>query len=995
MFARVEVTLKPDLPDHTTTPLLRKIEAADPELRKCIRWARKLDVYWMDLPISREELILSLNEVLWDPVLNWLFTGNLIPSAAGARGGLEDLLETSPNRPGQFFAIEKRLRLGTSDLRANTLLKDFEVTLKRSLPEARICSGALLILEGAGLNEERLSAVAREYFANEVQESWTLVPAKEFQNSERFFAERVKREMPRPPMRSEFLSGGPREEEIQDEDVFLEKLSRRGFPFSDSQLEKTKSFYQESESRAPMPLEVELIASLMKSKNQAQLMDQEVVLGAGVLSGMEYGKKTIHLFQDTFLQSSKDNPRSWMLTNFEKGRPAILGVDEEEALILRVGLESDKLDQNSLRAGERIVAGTLGKVISEEKGARPLFIQNVIQGDVPERGVVARRVFDGLKTGIARTSLELGVPVLGGSLEVGTERKLAPSVGVFAVGSLPRSSIDLDRDFKRAENGEKVFLLAPPFERDQKNSFDCLYFKRMQDFILEGMERNYFLSHYFLGDRTLAEGAVDFSDRLGGIALHLDRVVCVAGKPTSATELLSSVRMERLFIRVNPEEKNAVIDLAKRREVHLTDVGNFLGESKVSFYENETRVARVDSQLFAKLLSSDSRQATWAPKEKNRPIVFGSVKESGLESLLKLLSHPNLCSREWLSLEFDQEVQGASVLKPFHTVSQPSESAFAGPNDGIVVRSKPLSGHGIVAALGSHSRWTEIDPYYAGLLSVDEAVRNALSSGADYGKEDSLFALSYLLQVPELPHSVSVESVENSNGQLVRLLLGSYFASKELELPFVSGMDAKVEGENAALRLQVQSMSKVSKVAGTRSADFKGVSDQIYLLGHAQFSLIGSLVAELKKGLPEDAVPPMADWSTARRLYSWLGGAIGKEQKKLRSIHDVSDGGLLVAISEGILARNFGASIQFPEGLSETMEWEFLFGEGFHGIIVTVMEPETAMVEAEWLSHEIPFCRLGQVLQNGVLQVKRDEKNLFAVETRVLRQAWKKEGYWE
>ena len=83
MFARIEVALKPEYPDPLAAPLLRRMEMTDPHLRKLVRWARSMTVYWLDVSLSREELIYASQETLWDPVLHWLFTGNLIPSAAG------------------------------------------------------------------------------------------------------------------------------------------------------------------------------------------------------------------------------------------------------------------------------------------------------------------------------------------------------------------------------------------------------------------------------------------------------------------------------------------------------------------------------------------------------------------------------------------------------------------------------------------------------------------------------------------------------------------------------------------------------------------------------------------------------------------------------------------------------------------------------------------------------------------------------------------------
>ena len=88
MFARIEIAVRPDLNDADAQRFLRQIELTDLPLRRRIRWARYLQVFWLDLPISREELIPALSEVCWDRVLQWVFTGNLMPAAAGKTGGL-------------------------------------------------------------------------------------------------------------------------------------------------------------------------------------------------------------------------------------------------------------------------------------------------------------------------------------------------------------------------------------------------------------------------------------------------------------------------------------------------------------------------------------------------------------------------------------------------------------------------------------------------------------------------------------------------------------------------------------------------------------------------------------------------------------------------------------------------------------------------------------------------------------------------------------------
>src|SRR5690606_15059920 len=131
-----------------------------------------------------------------------------------------------------------------------------------------------------------------------------------------------------------------------------------------------------------------------------------------------------------------------------------------------------------------------------------------------------------------------------------------------------------------------------------------------------------------------------------------------------------------------------------------------------------------------------------------------------------------------------------------------------------------------------------------------------------------------------------------------------------------------------------------------RTADFKAAGDVIFMLGPGDFGLLGSelhsmLVERLRErgGNDRQVVLPVSrtagsrvrvtgpDWDVANRVYRWVGGAEGKRQHHIRSVHDVSEGGLLVAVAECVIARGLGAAVVIPDGVDP---WEFSFGEGFH-----------------------------------------------------------------
>jgi phosphoribosylformylglycinamidine synthase subunit PurSL len=205
--------------------------------------------------------------------------------------------------------------------------------------------------------------------------------------------------------------------------------------------------------------------------------------------------------------------------------------------------------------------------------------------------------------------------------------------------------------------------------------------------------------------------------------------------------------------------------------------------------------------------------------------------------------------------------------------------------------------------------------------------------------------------------------------------------------------------------LLITAVGRVPDIKKTRTADFKAVGDLIYLLGPAQLRLLGSELADWNAKVSEfgDLKVGLPDWDIARLLYSWLGGATGKLQTRLKSLHDVSEGGLLVAVAEGLLSRGFGASLVFS---SKTSLWEQAFGEGFHTFVASISPDDQAVVEEEWKDLKIPFRCLGQVESRDRLEIFMQDltqnvgrpqggRSMLNVGIQQLRSAWQKEGYWE
>ena len=191
MFVRVETGFKSEFIDPEALRMQRKIAEIHPQLAEKIRWVRKLKCYWLDFNAPRDKVIQTIQQVFKIPVTQWLFTGDLLPSAAGSSGTLQDLMQEAPYRPGVFHGIEKRKRINIHDEEANVLTDIFKTLLGAENSIGGIITGELLLIEGAKLTQSDLEWVARHWFAHEQSESWSLMAEDELKKNARFQSDQV------------------------------------------------------------------------------------------------------------------------------------------------------------------------------------------------------------------------------------------------------------------------------------------------------------------------------------------------------------------------------------------------------------------------------------------------------------------------------------------------------------------------------------------------------------------------------------------------------------------------------------------------------------------------------------------------------------------------------------------------------------------------------------------------------------------------------------
>jgi len=1009
MFARIEVVTRPEWSDVDAGTFLSKVEMVDPGLRKSIRWARCLQVYWIDLAVAREDLLFGLQEILRDPVSKWIFSGNLLPSGAGKKGSIEDLLEMAPNRPGVFHGIEKRSRLGALDLPARSLYQAFQTVLRQPLSGGQILSGSLVVLEGPDLSEEKLRMIAKKYFAGESLESWTLHTEKEVTDSERFHPERIRREMHRDSLNPSSkrlqsarfignISSGDENRFDQTQDEYKTLSRRRGFKNDyerDTDLERVAETLGRHEFTS---FEWEVMHRLLDvARSEVRL--KRAFRIAGPSGEIAHYKDFI---EETFFSTLKQNPREWVLERGGLDRPALLKFDEQDVISWAMGNASRNLWLDPEHATEAVFASTILSALMVSPGFLPIGSTfNLLTADVLERSIHAensmiphpRQVLLSAVEGAHVGTFGLGVPVLSGMLHLESFSAEAPWLMVEAFGFAPSLAEGMDeREEEALQSGDLLFYSPTFMGRDGApngpavDRTDRLLLKRFLSWISEARRNKWILKQATPVGGGFAELALQACRSVGGLHLDLSKIPIKRPAPT-AYDIFAKNQTDGVMFWVKAENTLATERSLSAFGIPFGIVGTAKKDGLLTVEASDLGSASFPLSLFNKKDESFSVELSWQGPSATREREFGELSKEGVEILLRALSHPNLSSREWIIRSLDHEVLGYSALKPLHTIGLGTEGMHSGPNDAGISKFQPSTFAGMVSAHGFQPSLYKIDPRLSGMRAVDEAIRNALCVGAEFGSEESRIALGFAV------HGSSDPEKTTDAGWAIACE-GATFAATQLQVPFVSGSWLEPEGQKSSCPLIINAVGRVQRLNQARSADFKSISDHIYLLGSQTFSLEGSRVGEWF-GVPKERAKLQPDWSLARRIYAWLGGSLGKEQRKLKSLHDVSCGGLLVALAECCLARGLGADIEMPSGLPDHVEWEFLFGEGFHSFVVSTSEIEAPIVEGEMKGLDIPYVKLGTVLGSGVFQVARGNKALFSIETKVLRAAWKKDGYWE
>lgn len=309
-----------------------------------------------------------------------------------------------------------------------------------------------------------------------------------------------------------------------------------------------------------------------------------------------------------------------------------------------------------------------------------------------------------------------------------------------------------------------------------------------------------------------------------------------------------------------------------------------------------------------------------------RPVIsasdFGQV--SIREAVLKLLASPNACSKRWVYEQYDSIILDNTVQGPG------GDAAVIRIGDGP---------KGLALTTDVNALYCEADPFEGGKQAVAEAWRNLIAVGArPLALTDNL----------NFGNPQKAEAM----GQLVGCIHGIAEAARDLDFPVVSGnvsLYNETDGRGILPTPSIGGVGLVADVGRTMSLAFKAEGEDILLIGGAPGWLGCSAFAQVCFGR-EDGAPPPVDLAAERRNGAFVADLIAKS--RVRAVHDISDGGLALAVVEMAMAGGIGAHVFIPS-------IGFAFGEDQGRYIVTASQADAGGIVAQGRAAGVPVERIG------------------------------------
>ncbi len=559
----------------------------------------------------------------------------------------------------------------------------------------------------------------------------------------------------------------------------------------------------------------------------------------------------------------------------------------------------------------------VGGVIRDVLGIahRPIAITDVLcfgqpdlpPNDVPQGALHPLRIREGVIDGVADYGNKIGLPTVAGAVLYDAGYTTNPLVFAGCIG--------VAQGWKPHTGpfpGDRVVVLGGRTGRDgiKGATFSSLTMDattgevagasvQIGDPIVEKLLIDVLIGAEHLYTAITDCGAGGLSSAVGEMAEHIGADIELSLVPLKyhglePWEIWLSEAQERMVVAVSPDHIDALRSRCATFGVEMADLGDFTGAGVLVVRSQGAVVLELPTEFLHNGRPQRKMRATMPRPDRANPT--HRVVDDPRAMLLRLLSHRNIASKSTTIRRFDHEILGSTVVRPL--IGQMSDA----PADGVVL-APPNEQAGIAIGIGVNPWHALFDPEAMAFSAVDEAIRNIVAVGADPDKIALLDNFSW-----------GDPRRESTLGDLVAAVDGCCAAATAHGAPFVSGKDSLnneytgSDGQRHSVppTLVITAVGHVPDVDKCVTPDLKSAGNVVVLLGSTMAEFAGSHL-DLVQGTPDEpGVVPTADHSAPNRyriLHRFVLDGI------IESCHDVSEGGLAVALAEMCIGGRLGIEI--------------------------------------------------------------------------------------
>ena len=603
-------------------------------------------------------------------------------------------------------------------------------------------------------------------------------------------------------------------------------------------------------------------------------------------------------------------------------------------------------------------------------GARPVASLNSLRFGSPKDPHV-RYLVDGVVRGIGDYGNSFGVPTVGGEIYFEEGYTGNPLVNAMSVGIVEHHKTvsatalgkgnpvlivgsSTGRDgIHGATFASEDLSEASEDKRPSVQVGDPFAEKLLLEATLEAIATGYVVGLQDMGAAGITSSTSEMSARgiektgSGGIEIDLD-LVPIREVGMSAYEIMLSESQERMLIVAKKGYEGKIIDVYEKWDVQAVTIGRVTDDNCLRVLHQGTVVAEIPAEslvlgggapVYIREAVEKKPETPVAELADDNTLNFSTIS-------LELLSRPNIASKQWVYRQYDSMVQTNTVTPTGHT-------------DSAVIRIKGTK-KGLAMKTDCNARYVYLNPLAGGKIAVAECARNIACSGA------KPLAITNCLNFGNpLKPEVYFQFKESVRG------MGE--ACRAFNTPVTGGNvsfynETFIAGQRTAIypTPTIGMIGLLDDIANLVGSTFKNVDDLILLVGNPELTLDGSEYLVMQYGTP-GLDSPAVDLEHEARLQQFLISLA--EQKLVHSAHDISDGGLFVALAEKAI-MNDEAPLGFIIHLEETPTSPFhiqqqLFSEAQGRVVLSISPDKLQEIAQLALEHTMPLTVIGKVVEQS------------------------------